>query len=401
MLVGLCGKTNVGKTTFFNALTLANAKVAPHPFTTINANEGVGYVKIKCVCKEYGVKCNPKTGFCLNNYRFIPVKILDVAGLVRDAHKGRGLGNKFLDDLRKADVNILVVDASGRTDEEGKPCKKGTYDPIEDVNLVMNEFTFWIRDLLIKNWRKILGKLLKDPTKFEEILLQELSGLGLKRASLKSSLDETGLRNKKPRDWTSQDLMNFARKLLEHGKPFIVAANKIDVENSSVNVEKIMDKGYTVIPTSAEAELALRKASEKGIISYVPGEEKFKLIKQEVPTEIKKALELIDKRVLRKWGSTGVQQCLNKAVFETAHYIAIFPVENEKTLTDHQGNVLPDVYLVPKGTTVKQFAGLIHTDLEKTFLFALLVNENNKRVGADYALKHRDIVKIVSAKGRK
>ncbi len=401
MLVGLCGKTNVGKTTFFNALTLANAKIAPHPFTTIKPNEGIGFVRVKCACKEYGVNCTPRTGFCLKGERFVPVKVMDVAGLVRGAHEGRGLGNKFLDDLRRSDVNILVIDASGLTDSEGNPCQQGLYNPLEDIKIVMDEFSFWVNSILKEKWRRIIGKLIQEPTsKIDKILFQELSGLGLKKEKIKKAIDESRLTDKKPQLWSGNDLLKLSRKLVEHGKPFIIAANKSDVSQSEDNIKKIIKKGFNVVPTSSEAELALKRASSKGIIEYIPGDPDFKVLKGKLPENLLKALKTIKRTVLDKWGSTGVQKCVDKAVFEVLNYLAVFPVEDEKHLTDHEGKTLPDVYLVPKGTTAKQLAGQIHTDLQETFLFAYLVREKRK-VGADYQLKHRDIIKITAARGRK
>ncbi|MEM4201360.1 MAG: GTPase, partial [Nitrososphaerales archaeon] len=113
MLVGIVGKPNTGKSTFFNAATLMNVPMANYPFTTIQPNYGVAYLRKDCVCKRLNVKDNPVNSVCVNGVRLIPVKLVDVAGLVPGASQGRGLGNKFLDDLRQADALIHVVDASG------------------------------------------------------------------------------------------------------------------------------------------------------------------------------------------------------------------------------------------------------------------------------------------------
>ena len=113
--IGLAGKPNAGKSTFFKSATLIDVAIANYPFTTIEPNVGIAYVRTRCVCRELGIDC----GKCVDGWRFIPVKLIDVAGLVPGAHEGRGLGNEFLDNLRQAEGVIHVVDASGSTDEEG------------------------------------------------------------------------------------------------------------------------------------------------------------------------------------------------------------------------------------------------------------------------------------------
>src|SRR3989338_7459591 len=109
MLVGVVGKANVGKSTFFKAATLADVEIANYPFATIKPNHGVGFVKIDCIDKEFNIQCNPREGYCVSGYRFVPVNMIDVAGLVPGAHEGKGMGNQFLDDLNQADVLIHVV----------------------------------------------------------------------------------------------------------------------------------------------------------------------------------------------------------------------------------------------------------------------------------------------------
>ena len=138
MIVGLVGKPSAGKSTFFKAATLAEVEIANYPFTTIEKNEGVGFVKVDCADKEFNVQCNPRFGYCLDHKRFVPIQIIDVAGLVPGAHEGKGRGNQFLDDLRQADVLIHVVDISGSIDENGRPVDRGSYDPANDVIFLDN-----------------------------------------------------------------------------------------------------------------------------------------------------------------------------------------------------------------------------------------------------------------------
>ncbi|MFP3202209.1 MAG: redox-regulated ATPase YchF [Sulfolobus sp.] len=396
--IGLIGKTNVGKSTFFSASTLIDVEIANRPFVTIEPNVGIAYVKTKCVHTEFGVKCNPRNSVCIGDYRFIPVKLVDVAGLIPGAHEGRGLGNKFLDDLRKADVLIHVVDASGSTNEEGIPVPPGTRNPEEDIKFIIDEIDEWFYSIISKDWAKFARNVdlsNKDPV---EELLAKLSGLSINKTQIIETLRETKLENVKLMQWSEEDLRNFSKKLREISKPIVIAANKIDILESRKFIDNLKKKYKWVIPTSAEAELALRKASKAGLIEYIPGESDFK-ITRELSGKQKQALEYIKKNVLEVYGSTGVQQAINTAVFEALGMIVVYPVEDEKKLTDHNGNVLPDAILIKRGSTPRDLASLIHTELAKGFLYAINVKKKI-RVGEDYQLQNNDVIKIVSTTAR-
>ncbi|OYT32283.1 MAG: redox-regulated ATPase YchF [Thermofilum sp. ex4484_79] len=394
--IGVVGKPNAGKSTFFAASTLIDVKRAPYPFTTINPNIGIGYAKLKCVCKEFGVQDNPKNSFCINGWRFAPVELMDVAGLVPGAWKGRGLGNKFLDELRRANALIHVIDISGSTDVEGRPLEPGKHDPLEDVFFLEKEIDMWMFQILQRDWDRTSRIIdIKSSEKVKE-LYERLSGLGIKIEVIEKALQELGLQDKKASSWSEDDLFQFVSFIRKESKPMLLAANKIDLPFSEENfnrLEKELGDKYVIIPMSAEAELALRKASKAGLIEYVPGEKSFRVIKNLTPKQ-EKALDYIRERVLEKWGSTGVQQAIDMTVFNLLNMIAIFPVENENKLTDHSGNVLPDVHLVPKGITAKEFAYNIHSELGEKFAFAIDVR-NKKRLPADYRLEHRCVIKIV------
>jgi ribosome-binding ATPase YchF (GTP1/OBG family) len=393
--VGLIGKTNVGKSTFFAAATMLDVEIANRPFVTIEPNVGVAYVKQLCVHKEFNVKCNPRNSICINDYRFIPVKLVDVAGLIPGAHEGRGLGNKFLDELRKADVLIHVVDASGSTNEEGIPVKPGIRDPEEDVSFIEKEIEEWFFSIISKDWQKFARTV--DLTNRDPVdeLLSKLSGLSINKYHIIETLRETKLENLKLMQWSEEDLRNFSKKLREISKPIIIAANKSDIPEAKQFIQKLTKKYKWVIPTSAEAELALRKAAKSGLIEYIPGERDFKVLKQ-LPQKQRDALDYIKKNVLEEYGSTGVQQAINSAVFDALGMIVVYPVEDEKKLTDHNGNVLPDAILIRKGSTPKDLAQEIHSELAKGFLYAINVR-NKMRVGDDYKLQNNDIIKIVSS----
>ncbi|MCS7386419.1 MAG: redox-regulated ATPase YchF [archaeon GB-1867-005] len=400
---GLVGKPNTGKSTFFSAATLAPAKRAPYPFTTIEPNRGIAYVKVKCICRELGVKDNPKNSLCINGYRLIPVELIDVAGLVPDAWKGRGLGNKFLDELRRAEVLIHVVDASGGTDSEGRPVKLGSHDPCEDVRFLEREIAMWIAQILMRDWKRTSRLIEMAKEDLPSALAERLSGLQISRGHVAEALKLADLEGKKPSSWSEEDIMKFASELRKTSKPIIIAANKIDMPTARGNIEKMRRefKDYIIVPCSAEAELALRRAAEKGLIIYEPGSSDFDIVKPEKLTRRQmSALEVIREKVLKPWGSTGVQEVINRAFLELLEMIVVYPVEDANKLSDHDGNVLPDALLIKRGTTARQLAYKIHSDLGETFIYAINVR-TNQRVGENYQLEMNDIIKIVAAMARK
>jgi ribosome-binding ATPase YchF (GTP1/OBG family) len=399
MLVGIIGKTNVGKSTFFSAATMLNVPIGNYPFTTINPNVGIGYFRTKCVCKEFGVKDNPTTSICIDGTRLIPVKLMDVAGLVPGASSGRGLGNKFLDDLRQADALIHVVDAAGSTDVEGRPVTPGSHDPLEDIQFVENELDLWLQDIIKSDWQRICKVCDSSFDNGVAQLQQKLSGLSITRAHILKAIEDCSLMNKKFSSWTDQSLMMFVRRLRELSKPIVIAANKIDLFPAPLNYEKIKSTGRICFPCSAEAELVLRRASEKKLIEYIPGDSDFKIISPNLSEQQKRALEVIRDRVLKKWGSTGVQEIINFIFRDVLQLITVYPVEDERSLSDKKGNVLPEAYLIKKGSTAKDLAYKIHSDLGDGFLYAIDV-KRGVRIGAEHILSDGDVIKIVSTKAR-
>ncbi len=397
MLIGLVGKTNVGKTTFFSAATLVEAERGNRPFVTINPNEGVGFIRVKSVCTEFGVRCQPKYGWCNGRYRYVPVKLLDVAGLVRGAHKGRGLGNKFLDDLRRASVNIIIVDTSGSTDEEGNPVPPSSHDPLEDVIIVKEEFALWIASIIERAKSKIRGRIVGGAS-IDSALYEVLSGLDIRKETIREVIDELSL-EKPPIEWNEDQLLSFSREILKRGKPFVIAANKIDVPEAESNINRLSEElNEPVVPVSAEAELILRKAAKAGLIRYEPGDPDFEIIDESKLTKAQlRALDTIREKVLDKFGSTGVQDSLETAVYKVLKMKVVFPVENETKLSDKDGNVLPDSIILPENGTVKDLAEKIHSEIARKALYGIDVR-NKRRISLDHVLSHRDIVKIVVAR---
>jgi hypothetical protein len=399
-VLGIVGKPNTGKSTFFCAATLAPAEIANYPFTTIKPNRGVGYVRTPCVHEEFNAKDNPVNSLCLDGIRLIPIEFIDCAGLVPDAWKGRGLGNQFLDEIRKADALIHIVDASGGTDCEGRLCKAGEHDPVEDVRFLEHEITMWMANILKRDWPKIARTSESETKDLFSMLEERLSGLAIRRSHIFEAARRTGLNAEKPTAWSEEDFLKFVDMLRQIAKPMLIAANKIDVPTAEENLERLKKLNYIVVPCCAEAELALRRGAEKQLIDYRPGDCNFKIIKPEKLTESQiKALETIREKILLKNGSTGVQDAINTAFFKLLNMITVYPVEDLEHLADHNGRVLPDAYLVPYGTSARQLAYIIHTELGEGFIYAVEAREK-KRVGENYILKDRDVISIVSAKKR-
>ncbi len=391
MLVGLIGKPSSGKSTFFQALTSVPVERSARPFTTIKPNRGIGYIEVECVDKEFNVQCNPRTGYCINSRRFVPVEVLDVAGLVPGSHEGKGLGNKFLDDLRQADILIHIVDASGSTNENGEAVETGSHDPVKDVQFLELELNYWFKGILENNWHKLVreGNLNK---KNEEVLFIQFTGLGISRYAVQKTLSTLHLTETHLASWTETNKMQFCQTLREIGKPIIIAANKCDLPTSAKNIEKLSQTfpNYLIVPCSAEAEITLKEANKHGFIKYIPGDATFEITK-ELNDGQKKAMQFLQ-LVLQKFNGSGVQKTLNAAVLDYLKYLAIFPGGVNK-LADSQGNVLPDVFLLPPGSTALDFAFSLHTDMGRGFIKAVDVKQK-KPIGKDHPLKHRDVIEL-------
>ncbi len=393
MLIGIVGKPNVGKSTFFKALTLAEVEIANYPFATIKPNHGVAYVRVEDIGKEFGVTPNPREGFIMDKYRFVPVEVMDVAGLVPGASEGKGLGNQFLDDLRQADVFIHIIDASGSTNEKGEPLSPGSHNPLNDVLFIENELNEWFKGIFLKVWDKFVRQARAEHVEASKAIAKQFSGLKINEELVKSVINELGLPELLA-EWNIEDLDRFIPLLRKRSKPMIIAANKADSPHAKKFIEEIKNKtDYLVIPTSAISELALKEAHKKGLIYYVPGSNDFKVLKDLSPEQLK-ALNYIRDNVLSVYGSTGVQEVIDKAVFDLLKYIAVFPAGHKKLMDSH-GNILPDCFLLPQGSKAIDFARVIHEDLAKNFIKAIDAR-TGKALGKDYLLKHRDALEIVT-----
>ena len=396
MQIGLLGKANVGKSTFFSAATETPVQIGNFPFTTVQPNVGIAYVNTTCACKHF--KIEHRNPLCVYGMRFIPVKLIDVAGLVPGAHEGKGLGNQFLDDARQAEVLIHIVDISGSTDIQGQPVNIGTHDPREDIKFVEDEFDFWFKQILEREWPKLTKEIEKKSTKLVSGITDRFSGLGVKDYQVHEVLQNLDLLTKKPTEWNDSVLTKFAQMLRKKTKPMLIAANKADL-CKDLDITNELHKDRDIVNCSAETELLLKKAAKANLIDYIPGNEKFVINKNvNISTPQKEALSLVES-VLSKLNSTGIQTALNSAVFRVLKLIIVFPVEDETKLSNKDGEILPDAKILSENATAKNLAETIHQDIAKGFLYAIDV-KTKQRIGADHQLKNGDVIKIVSSLSR-
>jgi ribosome-binding ATPase YchF (GTP1/OBG family) len=394
--IAIIGKTNTGKTTLFNAATLLNAKISNFPFTTKKPNIGTAYVCDICVCKELGLKDNPLNSACIDGWRYVPIKLVDVPGLVKDAWRGRGLGNQFLSAIGQADALIHVVDTSGSIDAEGKITQPGSGNPVSDAIDIETEIYRWMADIIERNKNSINNE--SSSSSLEEPLAKSLSALKAHPSQTRKAIEKAGLKKVPFKKWTLDQTIKFAAFLLPIIKPTIIIANKMDIATADKYFE-LLTKYYgrsLVAACSAEAELILRRAEKKGILQYTPGQEKFRIKENAKLTPRQQAaLNYIEKRVMGKWFNTGIQQALNTVVFKLLKTNMVYPVSDEQKFTDHHGNVLPDVHLMPDGTTPIDLAKTIHSTLAKNYILAIDA-KTGIRLPKDYNLRHKDIIKIIT-----
>ncbi len=397
--IAIAGKPNSGKSTFFKASTLADVEIASYPFTTISPNVGIAYVRVTCPCKEKEIQqeIGRECGNCINGVRFVPVELMDVAGLVRGAHEGRGLGNEFLDELRQAEAIIHVVDASGGTDADGNVVGIGSHDPLEDVLFFQAELNEWVRGILSRNRRKLERKAELEGTKIAKLLSEQLAGVGVTEEQVKAALSES-LVSDKPnmKSWNEDEMKDLASHLIKRSKKMIIAANKADIapEENIIKLKELEDKGEVVIPCSAEAELALRTAAKNKFIKYLPGDTDF-VISHEVTEKQRRGLERLRELIQDYRGTgTGVQAIINRVVFDLLDYVVAYPVEDEHKFSDATGRILPDAFLLKAGSTARDLAFSIHSDIGKGFIYAIDAR-TKRRVGEKYALRNNDIIKVV------
>ncbi|QUO47216.1 redox-regulated ATPase YchF [Halorubrum ruber] len=393
LTVALAGKPNAGKSTFYTAATMADVDVANYPFTTVDPNRGVTYVRTECPCLDREERCGAEN--CRDGKRYVPVELLDVAGLVPGAHEGKGLGNQFLDELTNADVVLNVVDASGATNAEGEPVEVGSHDPLDDVDFVEEEMDLWLAGIVDRNWEGVERQSRSPDFDLESALSEMLTGFGATERDVTAVLRELEYPDD-PKAWDDDDREALARAVRRRTKPIVVVANKVDAAPDGA-VDRIREgTDKPVIPATADGELALRRAAEAGVVDYDPGDESFEIV-GEVSESQRAGLDAL-RESMAAHGGTGVQTALNAAVYDLLDRITAYPVQDAGKWTDGTGNVLPDAFLLPAGSTPRDLAYAVHSDIGEGYLHAVDARAS-RRIGEDHELTEGDVVKIVSTAG--
>jgi ribosome-binding ATPase YchF (GTP1/OBG family) len=396
--IGLIGKTNTGKTTFFNSATLSSEEISSYPFTTKSPVSGVAHAITLCVHPEFKIQDNPNNSKCLDGWRYIPIELIDLPGLIKDAWKGKGLGNQFLSIAAQSDALLHVVDASGGIDSTGKITEVGTGDPISDFADIEEELIMWYHKILEGNRDKV-SKLIKTGTDVSDAITDLYRGIGVTKTHVKKTFHAINLEEKEFDDFDMVDSKKFASHLRKISKPTLIVANKVDVDGADKNFARLRERynDSIVIPVSGDSEFVLRRAEQKGLIKYSPGSETFEIIKSDDLNEKQiNALNFIKKGIMGEYMRTGVQFAINVAVFKLLKMNSIYPVADEKNLADKKGRVLPDLILLKDGATINDLAKEIHSDLTKGLLYGKDLRYN-LRLPTDYQLRDRDVVSLISA----
>ena len=426
MRIGLVGKPNVGKSTAFAALTESAVEIANYPFTTIDPNVGVTFLPAdaNCPCESLrqkresdgrlppasdddprgGSLCDPRTGSCIGYRRTVPVTLIDVAGLVPGAHDGKGRGNQFLNDLAQCDALIQVVDASGGTDLEGNPMGPGSCNPVEEHAFLVEELAMWIHGILDAGWSRGVRRVQAEGERgLVDFITGQLTGIGGTNSMISNAISSFKLEHSDlgvPWDWDATIRASLAHHLRRAIFPLCVAANKADIAEPDAWIElaaEVEAAGGILIPTSADSELALRRAAKGGFIDYPPGAEKFILTakgESELNPAQRRGLDAIAER-LERLGGTGLVSLVSRIVGERLERIVAYPVQDESHWTDGDGRILPDALLVRRGTTAKGLAYAVHTDLGDGFIRAV-DGRTGRVIGAEHEIDDNDVIKIVA-----
>ncbi len=386
--IGLIGKPNAGKSTLFTALTDVPVDIANYPFTTVKPNLGMSFIKVSCPEKEIGKKCKPREGTCVDGVRHVPVEIIDVPGLIEGASEGKGMGNEFLDNLRNSDALIHIFDPLDSSELPGVR----DLNP-EELNNSMhateNEIMDWFSDRIFRDWEKFARKCDASGDRIESSLYTKLASFGLSEKDIASVLSDEFFPGKLSL-WDKGDAKKFASVVFKKIKPIVRVANKADLLSED-QLQVMHDKYSDITLVSAEYELALTRAFSSKIIDRT--ETNFSISDSATPKQ-REALEKIRKFFANR-GVSRAYDILEKISKDWLHHIVVFPVYDESSWTDKSGNVLPDAFLMPLGSTALDLAYKIHTQIGEGFIRAIDAR-THRVVGRDHVLSDGDIIRIVS-----
>ncbi len=321
--IGIVGLPNVGKSTLFNALTNAGAAVASYPFTTIDPN--VGVVPL----------ADPRLDFVaalVKPQNVVPstVRFVDIAGLVRGAHRGEGLGNQFLGHIRNVDAIVMVTRCFAdpnvtHVDEH--------IDPVADIETVWTELILADLEIVDRRIERVQGAAKANPKAFAG----ELDWLNHLRGGLNGERRAGALiQGEQERTWA-------AEMALLTNKPYLYA----------INVDEAALPGG-----GAQAERVKALAAQQGIEAVVLcAQTEMEL--QDWPAD-DAAAYLADLGL----AESGLQR-LVRAGYRALDLITFFTATGTKTV---------QAWAIPAGTTAPRAAGKIHTDFERGFIRAEVVS---------------------------
>jgi GTP-binding protein YchF len=344
MEIGIIGLPNSGKSTLFKALTGNDVVINLFPFSTVNPNIGIVPVldeRLDLLAKY------------IKHEKLIPatIKFIDLAGLVKNAHKGEGLGNKFLSETRRADGLVEVVRCF---EEKNVPHVEGSIDPVRDIEIIHIEIALSDFEIVEKNFEKIDHAYRSG----HKDLKLEYEALSFAKENLKKGL------------WLNE--LNYPKEFNEIYKkynlltikPLILIGNVGDEDifnGESENFKKLKDyaqsKGYKLLKISLKFEVELLELNEL---------ERESLLKD---LNIKE--KVLDKLI--------------KESYSLLDLITFFTYAN---------NII-QAWSIKKGANAKEAAGKIHTDFEKGFVKAEVFNiEDLKKVNSIHELREKGLIKI-------